>query len=52
MARGLCRKCWPDGWPEGVFAAGCDHGSYERPKRLKGSAEPEPEPEPEPETEE
>ena len=28
--RGICRTCWPDGWPADVTAVGCEHGSYVR----------------------
>lgn len=26
----ICRRCWPEGWPEKAMAAVCDHGSYSR----------------------
>lgn len=28
----LCPVCWPDGWPEGGHAAGCEHGEWTRPE--------------------
>lgn len=32
FAGGLCRVCFPDGWPKGADAGGCGHGYYEKPK--------------------
>ncbi|NUQ98860.1 MAG: hypothetical protein HOY79_20645 [Streptomyces sp.] len=29
-ATGPCPECFPLGWPEGVEAAGCEHGSWTR----------------------
>ncbi|MGE7437948.1 hypothetical protein [Kitasatospora sp. NPDC001175] len=23
-----CPECFPDGWPEGASAVGCEHGSW------------------------
>jgi hypothetical protein len=25
-----CPNCFPNGWPEGSFAVGCEHGSWIR----------------------
>jgi hypothetical protein len=24
----LCRECFPAGWPDDAYSAGCEHGSY------------------------
>jgi hypothetical protein len=25
-----CEECMPNGWPEGAFAVGCEHGTWRR----------------------
>lgn len=29
----LCEACFPAGWPEDAYSAGCEHGSYLHPER-------------------
>ena len=29
-AAGICRACWPDGWPHLSHSASCEHGTFVR----------------------